>query len=176
MQKAIYEFISKQTNPAKDGAGDPIVERRTCAVSGTEFPIYQSDLAYYEKISPTFEGKKYVIPAPKLCPEEREARRMAWRNEWKLYRRTCNKTGKSMMSMYPEDCGYTVYDRKVWYSDARDAMDCGRDYDFSKTFFENYESLNRAVPKKSLHIVDSMENCEYCNYGIFSKSCYLVNG
>jgi len=53
-------------------------------------------------------------------------------------------------------------------------MDYGREYDFTKTFFENFEALNRAVPKKSLHIVDSMENCEYCNYGIFSKSCYLI--
>ena len=81
-----------------------------------------------------------------------------------------------MMSMYPENCGYTIYDRKVWYSDAWDAMDYGRDYDFGKSFFGNFESLNRAVPKKSLHIVDSMENCEYCNYGIYSKSCYLVMG
>lgn len=175
MERKVYEFISQQTN-------DPIVERKTCKVSGEPFAIFQSDLNYYEKISPTLEGsvheggKKYVIPAPTLCPEERERRRLSWRNERKLYRRNCDKTGKSMMSMYPEDCGYTVYDRKVWYSDARDAMDYGRDYDFSKTFFENYEALNRAVPKKSLHIVDSMENCEYCNYGIFSKSCYLVNG
>lgn len=169
MEKNVYEFISKQTN-------DPIVEWRTCAVSGTEFPIFQSDLVYYEKISPTLEGKKYLLPAPTLCPEERERRRLSWRNERKLYRRNCDKTGKSMMSMYPENSEYTIYDWKVWYSDARDAMDYGRDYDFSKTFVENYEALNRAVPKKSLHIVDSMENCEYCNYGIFSKSCYLVNG
>jgi hypothetical protein len=55
-------------------------------------------------------------------------------------------------------------------------MDYGRAYDFSKTFFQNFEALNRAVPKKSLHLVPNLENCEYCNYGIFSKSCYLVNG
>jgi len=165
--RRVYEFISKATN-------DPIIEWKTCTVSGEPFAIFSSDLAYYEKISPTFAGKKYLIPAPKLCPEEREARRMAWRNERTLYRRKCDKTGKSMMSMYPENCGYTIYDWKVRYSDARDAMDYGREYDFSKSFFENFEELNRAVPKKSLHIVDSMENCEYCNYGIFSKSCYLV--
>jgi len=32
----VYEFISKQTN-------DPIVERKTCRVSGQAFAIYQSD-------------------------------------------------------------------------------------------------------------------------------------
>jgi hypothetical protein len=169
MDKKVYEFISAKTN-------DPIVEWKTCAVSGKPFAIFQSDLEFYDKLSPVFNGVKYSIPAPTLCPEERERRRMAWRNEWKLYRRTCDASGKSIMAMYPDNCGYTVYDRKVWYSDQWDALDYGREYDFTKTFFENFELLNRAVPKKSLHIVDSMENCEYCNYGIFSKSCYLVNG
>ena len=41
--KEVYEYISKQTN-------DPIVERKTCAVSGTLFPIYKSDLEFYEKV------------------------------------------------------------------------------------------------------------------------------
>lgn len=45
--KEVYEFISKQTN-------DPIVEWKTCAISGQPFAIYQSDLDFYAKISPTF--------------------------------------------------------------------------------------------------------------------------
>jgi hypothetical protein len=132
MDKKVYEFISTQTN-------DPIVEWKTCTVSGKPFAIFQSDVDFYEKISPTFDGKKFAIPTPTLCPEERERRRYARRNEWHLYRRKCDKTGKSMMAMYPDDCGYTVYDWKVRYSDEWDPMDYGRDYDFDKTFFENFE-------------------------------------
>jgi len=41
MERKVYEFISKQTNPAKDGAGDPIVERRTCRRTGEEFAIFK---------------------------------------------------------------------------------------------------------------------------------------
>ncbi|MDP2669519.1 MAG: hypothetical protein Q8O99_00455 [bacterium] len=93
----VYEFVSKQMN-------DPIVERKTCRVSGTKFPIYQSDLDFYNKISPRFASKQFQIPTPTLCPEEREVRRMSRRNERKLYRRTCDKTGKSIISMYPKDC------------------------------------------------------------------------
>ena len=85
MQKEVYEFISKKSS-------DPIVERRTCAVSGQPFAIFQSDKDFYEKISPTFNGKKYLIPTPTLCPEEREKRRLVWKNERKLYRRTCDLT------------------------------------------------------------------------------------
>jgi hypothetical protein len=169
MEKNVYEFISNKTN-------DPIVEWKICTMSGQEFPIYQSDIDFYDKISPMLNGVKYPIISPTLCPEERERRRMSRRNEWSLYRSTCNASGKQIISMYPDNSGYTVYDWKIWYSDQWDAMEYGREYDFTKTFFENFELLNRVVPKKSLHIVESMENCEYCNYGIFSKSCYLVNG
>ena len=45
--KQVYEYISRQTN-------DPIIEWKTCTISGTQFPIYQSDLDFYTKISPTF--------------------------------------------------------------------------------------------------------------------------
>jgi hypothetical protein len=78
-----YEFISHQTN-------DPIVEWKTCKASNQPFPITQKDLTFYEKISPTLNGKKYPIPTPTLCPEERERRRLAFRNERKLYRRKCD--------------------------------------------------------------------------------------
>jgi hypothetical protein len=81
----VYEYVSHQTN-------DPIIERKKCAVSGKEFPIYQSDIDFYAKISPTFNGKRYPIPTPTLCPEERQRRRLMFRNERKLYKRTCDAT------------------------------------------------------------------------------------
>ena len=78
-----YEFISQQTN-------DPIVERKKCKVSDQSFPIYESDMEFYNKISPIFNGKKYQIPTPTLCPEERERKRLSFRNERKLYKRKCD--------------------------------------------------------------------------------------
>jgi len=45
MQKEVYEFISKQT-------GDPIVERRTCRRTGSQFPIFQGDKDMLRKQSP----------------------------------------------------------------------------------------------------------------------------
>ncbi|MEI7477824.1 MAG: hypothetical protein WCJ81_04925 [bacterium] len=103
--REVYEYISQKTD-------DPIVERRVCVVSGTEFPICQSDVAFYDKISPTFNGKKCQIPYPTLCPEERQRRRMAFRNERKLYKRKCDATGESMVSIYSPDKPYKVYNQK----------------------------------------------------------------
>jgi hypothetical protein len=93
MQKEVYEFISKKTD-------DPIIEWRTCAVSGEEFAIFQSDKKFYKKISPTFGGKKFQIPFPTLCPEERQRRRLLFRNDRKLYRDKCALTGENIVSLY----------------------------------------------------------------------------
>ncbi len=85
MQKEVYEFISKETD-------DPIIERRTCRASGEVFAIFQSDKEFYNKISPTFGGKKYAIPFPTLCPDAREQRRSSWRNERNYYKSRCALT------------------------------------------------------------------------------------
>jgi hypothetical protein len=57
-------------------------------------------LEFYDKISPIFGGKKYSIPSPTLCPEEREKRRLMFRNERKLYKRKCDLSGKEIISVY----------------------------------------------------------------------------
>ncbi|NCQ82485.1 hypothetical protein GW750_06910 [bacterium] len=45
-----------------------------------------------KKVSPKIGTKTFDIPLPKLCPEERQRRRLMFKNERKLYRRTCDAT------------------------------------------------------------------------------------
>lgn len=81
--REVYEFISKQTN-------DPIVERKTCAVSGQPFPIMESDQVFFNTlfgISTTTQIHRF--PLPKKCPEEMMREIMLRRNESKLKRITC---------------------------------------------------------------------------------------
>jgi len=163
---SVYEFISKQTQ-------DPIVEWKTCRISGAKFPIYQSDLDFYEKISPTFNGQKMKIPTPTLCPEERQRRRLMFRNERKLYRRTCDASGKSIISIYSPDKPYKVYDQKIRRSDARDPMSYGREYDFGRSFTEQFGGLMREVPNLPLFATKN-ENSEYVNWAEQNKNCYLL--
>jgi hypothetical protein len=166
MQKNVYEFISKQTN-------DPIVKWKTCKVSGEPFAIFQSDLDFYEKISPTFNGKKFQISTPNLSPEERQRRRLLFRNERKLYKRKCDFTDKEIISIYSPDKPFKVYDQTIRWSDKRDPMDYGRDFDFSQTFTENFKALSDQVPKQALAVRES-ENCDYNNLCGFSKNCYMI--
>jgi hypothetical protein len=121
--KEVYEYISTKTD-------DPIVERKTCRVSGQLFPIYQSDLDFYAKISPTFAGQKFQIPTPTLCPEERQRRRQSFKNENKLYKRTCDATGESLISIYGPDKSYKVYKNSFRWSDNRNPLDYGFEFDF----------------------------------------------
>ena len=64
---------------------------KTCTVSGQEFTITDKDQEFYEKMD---------VPLPTLCPDERRRRRLAIRNDLSLYNRKCDKTGKSIISVF----------------------------------------------------------------------------
>lgn len=72
--------------------GENIIETRKCRISGEDFSVTHKDLEFYDQLSPLFSGKKYSIPMPTLSPDERQRRRLAWRNEQKLYKRKCDRS------------------------------------------------------------------------------------
>jgi hypothetical protein len=164
---AVYEYISLQTK-------DPIVAWKICAFSGAEFPIYQLDLDFYTKISPSFNGQKFQIPTPNLCPEERQRRRLSFRNERKLYRRTCDFSGKEIISMYSLDKHIKVYDLAIWWSDVWDAKTYGRDFDFSRNFTDQFRELTQVVPRFNLSNDNQSENSTYVNETTYQKNCYYT--
>jgi hypothetical protein len=161
-----YDFISKQTN-------DPIIEWKTCKVSNQPFPIFQSDLDFYDKISPTFNGQKYQIPTPTLCPEERARRRYVRRNERKLYRRKCNFSGREIIGSYSPDKPFKVYDQKMYRTDERNPLEYGILFDEKQTFTAQFKLFFQSVPHPSLYSVNP-HNSEYTNFAINDKNCYLV--
>ena len=149
-----------------------IIETKKCRISGKEFFVTDKDRQIYEKISPFFNGKIQIIPSPTLCPEERQRRRLSFRNERKLYHRKCDKTGNQIISIYSPDKPYTVYDQKVWWGDDWNAFDYGMDFDFERSFFEQFDKLLLMTPKVSIMNINC-ENSEYTNHTLQSKNCYL---
>ncbi|MBM3227412.1 hypothetical protein FJZ27_00915 [Candidatus Peribacteria bacterium] len=146
--------------------------QKSCTNCGRNFEIRDDDLAFYEKVSPVFTGKKYSIPVPELCPECRQQRRLAFRNERKFYHRKCDLTGKQIISMYSPDKPLTVYQSDEWWSDKWDPMTYGRDVDFSRPFFEQFKELRDAVPRAALFGKNN-ENSDYTNHTENSKNCYI---
>lgn len=145
---------------------------RNCKNCETVFEITESDLKFYEKASPLIQGKKYTFPPPTLCPLCRQQRRAAFRNERKLYKRNCNFTGENIISIYSPDKPFTVYDTEIWWSDKWDPLEYGRDYDFSKSFFDQWKNLQKVVPRMNLYQKGN-ENSPYTNHCDHAKNCYL---
>lgn len=148
---------------------------KQCGQCGADFQVSEEDLAFYKEISPVFAGKKFFIPAPKMCPSCRHQRRLSFRNERKLYTRKCDLTGRDILSIYSPDKPYKVYDQPEWWSDKWSALDYGRDFDFSRNFAEQFRELYEAVPRISMHTINA-ENSYYTCYTLNMKNCYLIFG
>lgn len=144
-----------------------------CQITGEEFIIRDEDIEFYKMVSPDFRGRQILIPPPKLCPRERERRRLAYRNDRKFYKRTSSFSGEKMLSIYRPDSPYKIYTHDEWWSDAWDAGDYGREFDFSRGFFEQFRELQLAVPRPPL-INNKAENSLYCNFADANKNCYLL--
>jgi hypothetical protein len=149
--------------------------QQICKQCSESFEITKSDMELYDRVSPVFAGKKEKIPPPILCRPCRERQRMSFRNEWSFYHRPCDLTGKQMLSIYSLDKPYKVYEQSVWWSDRFDPLVYGREFDFNRPFFEQWQELSLAVPRASIHNTKS-ENCEYTNYSSENKNCYLAIG
>ncbi len=135
-----------------------------CKSCQSSYEITTEDSAYYSELS---------LPEPTKCPPCRERQRLAWRNEWNLYKRTCSATGKPILSVFRGDVAFPVYQTEEWYSDKWNAASFGRPFDFNRSFFEQYEELFKVVPQISLSVVNN-QNSDYINQAGFNKDCYLV--
>jgi uncharacterized protein YbaR (Trm112 family) len=138
--------------------------QKNCKNCKKDFEIIKGDLDFYEKMQ---------SPTPNYCPDCRMMRRLAYRNERNLYKRTCSKSGKQIISLYPENTTFPVYDQYIWKSDEWDAMDYGQTYNPDRPFLEQLGELKSKVPRSSLLTINCV-NTEYANNIEDSKNCYLV--
>lgn len=141
-------------------------ETRQCVHCKKNFEITAEDFGFYEKMH---------VPAPTECPQCRIQHRMSFRNFKTLYKRTSDKSGKPIVSMYRPGTPFVIYSHEEWWADDWDAKSYGRDFDFNRPFFEQFAELLKVVPRFSIMNVQS-ESCQYSNLVTNSKNCYLVFG
>ena len=145
-----------------------------CKNCQNEFIYTNEDREFLRKFDPVINGQRFEIPDPTFCRECRQQRRLSFRNERALYRRKCDASAESIISVYSQESPYTVYSNEKWWSDSWSALDYGRDFDFSRPFFEQLDELKNEVPHLALHNV-SNENCEYINLSGYNRNCYLIH-
>lgn len=148
---------------------------KICRLCSSKYEVLPAHSRLLQKLSPVFKGQKYLIPEPSLCPLCRRRRRLCFRNDYSLYRRSSSHSGKPILSLYPQEAPFPVYDHHEFWSAAWDPLTFGRDYDFSKSFFDQFYELQQVVPRIGLFIDNLCENCDYCNQLTMSRDCYLVN-
>ncbi len=141
-------------------------------LSGDWFDVRARDLEFYERVSPTVGGTKLLIPPPTLTPDERQQRRLAFRNERFLYRSSCAISGKPIISVYSPDKPFKVCSLEAWRD--VDNEQFGRPYNFSRPFFEQFAELYRDTYKACLIQSGEMLNSEYAQFAGWLKNCYLV--
>ncbi len=138
---------------------------QTCQNCKTSFEIDSEDANFYERVK---------VPPPTFCWLCRAQRRMAWRNERTLFKVPSAANGKEIFSAFPAESGVKVYEKEVWLSDSWDPMQYGRDYDFSRPFFEQFGEFLRTVPLKNLNIVNGGPDSAFCNNITDPKNTYMV--
>ncbi len=134
-----------------------------CRITGKPFEILGQEIEFC---------KKFAVPLPEISPEERIRALMATRNERKLHHRKCDATGENIISAYPQDVPFPVYKNSVWWGGDWDGRSYGREFDFSRPFFEQFGELQKVVPREGTSIFNS-ENCEYNSHVRSSKNCYM---
>lgn len=139
-------------------------QTKNCQNCKNDFTIEPDDFSFYEKIK---------VPAPTFCPECRYIRRLLDRNEYNFYRRKCDATGENIISIYRSDVPFPVYKQDYWKSDEFDAIKYGREFDFNKSFFDQYEELRNLVPHLAMVNSNSV-NSEYTNQSQNNKDCYML--
>ncbi len=140
-------------------------ETRNCQNCKTDFIIQPEDFDFYGKLG---------VPAPLWCPHCRFIRKMAFINERSLYKRVCGRCHTSIISMYHDGISFPIWCIKCHISDVWDARDYGKDYDFSRSFFEQFKDLKYSVPHRALDQNEKNgQGCEYSNYCFNSKNIYL---
>jgi len=139
--------------------------KKVCTATEIEFELTKEEISRREELG---------VPLPTLCPKERMRRRLMFRNEHTLFRRKCDGSGKTIISLYPPEFKNPVYDNEYWWSDNWDPKKFGRDFDFNKPFFEQFQELWNEVPKMARIQQGEIENSTFTNAVSDLKNCYLV--
>jgi hypothetical protein len=140
-------------------------QSQICQNCKASFFIEPEDFNYYEKIK---------VPPPTFCPDCRLQRRLAFMNFMNLYHRKCDLCAAEFISVYHPDLPYKVYCPTCWWSDKWDPLSYGRDYDFTRPFFEQFNELWHEVPMLGLSVDTTNVNSPYVSAAGHDKNCYLI--
>ena len=129
-----------------------------CSASNASFVVKAEDEQFYSKID---------VPVPRLSPDERARRRLAFINIRSLYKHN------GLISPYTPEDARNVVSYSRWASDEVNGLEFGRGFDFQRTFSEQFIELQKLAPRWNL-VTYQCENCDWCINCAYCKDSYLV--
>lgn len=135
-----------------------------CEISGKAFTVSEHEESLRDKFG-------FGNTLPKLSPKYRFRHLGAFWPHWNFYKRKCDRTGKTMISVFRPDCPYPVWHRDEWFAHANPPM---QEFDFSRPFFDQAWELFQRSPLPHIFQTHN-ENCEYTDDWYYSKNCYLCH-
>ena len=146
---------------------------KKCPHCKNSFSVLKEDVLFLEKFSIKIGEKTFALPDPVLCPDCRQQRRLAFRNERNLYERTCDACHKKNISVYHPMAKAPIYCQSCWWSDGWDPLAHGFSFDFSRSFFKQFEGLLHNVPRPAILNRNSTHS-EYTHICEDNKNGYLL--
>jgi len=137
--------------------------RKTCKNCSQNFEITDQEKIFHEK---------WDLPMSDTCPQDRLIEIMAFRNENRLYPRKCSLSNESILSAYQPNTSFPVYKNEIWWGDGWDGLEYGREFNLDKSFFQQFQELQKVVPREGTSIFNC-ENCDFNSHTRTSKNCYL---
>lgn len=137
---------------------------RTCQETGTAFQINERDFTFYRSLG---------MPLPTTAPRTRLRRQRAMVAGFDLFRTTA-VDGKPVITMFDSDCPAPVTQTEHWNSDAFDATAYARDYMLGQSFFDQWLTFSRSVPRPAMIQDPKSENSPWALYGEGLKNCYFT--
>ncbi len=137
--------------------------QKTCPVTGQTFETSEREMALRAKLG--IEGE------PVFHPVFRFMLLGAFWQHWNLHKRICDKTGKSIISVFPNDCPYPVWHKDEWLEHADPPS---AEFNAAQPFFAQLWTLFQRCPIPH-NIGAGNENCEYTDDWWYCKNCYLCH-
>ncbi|MBN2095994.1 hypothetical protein JW752_01185 [Candidatus Peregrinibacteria bacterium] len=134
-----------------------------CKNCNTGFEFTEADKKVHEKMN---------VPPPALCPDCRQQRRIAFRNDSNYYRNACHLCKKPVVSIYSPDKPLKVLCPDCFWRDKWDPLEYGQDFDFNRPFFEQYAEMRAKVPRLAIFNTQS-ENSEFTVHSSKNRNCYM---
>jgi len=150
------------------------LSNKQCNECSEQFVVSEADLQFLAALSPKVGEELLLIPAPDCCPRCRLRRRASFRNDQNYYRNDCSICNKSLISVYSPDKEFPVACEDCFWSDQWDPLASGQEFDFSRSFFEQFVEVKRKTPRLAIFNTQS-ENSTYTVHSSKNKNCYMAS-